>query len=1644
MIESNIIKWLDFGDSTQNLDVYSKKSILIFFKLLKSLVKYKYFPITLNVVFIIIYFMQIWTINIINILSEGDVILEIFDYLKKLIIFYEIITNELTYKKLFIILLCIILIDIIFIIFTLLFKRKNISISIFYILINYLNIVIFYYFIGPSVNILLISTWCENGSHIYLGSTCYTTSHLIYFIISIIIFLLSFVISFIYSFYCNEIELITTNLSGSNARINCNYELLCLISKIIIFILGFYVRTNNKEILKLIYEIYIFVNSLIMSIYIYKNVYYYNDVINYLNMFGWLFSIWFSFCILLKTVFHLKYITNLIIIGWLIISISLYKTYKMKEYSLITEVNIFEFKSTKSIEMYKNILINKLREKNTESKIIIYGIIKKFEEFAINNPEINMQYHKLLNDKLLSKKFGKEDELPIFSIIYILYSFYLDKLSNKEEITLHMCYFLINNLNNPTYSMLLCSKLKNENHKCLYYKYLLIEDIKKYLIFKLNKNSNKESIRHVQIGSVILYYLYIYLFKIKIYDAICNQIDYFDLLKNNISTNKLTQNFLKTGKRILRSRKEILIIWEKIIQLNPFSDECQKDYILYLDSILQDEILSREESKKYMLFKNSKFQEKDNIYYSMFLIDSSSILLVDGFLAYGKILYATQNFSYLFMYNNKEILNITIDDLLPNCIQTFHKELIDDAIKYSNLNYIFKKPKDSFIKNKNGGIFNVNLFVKPVPNLNYGLIYYTYIQKVHEANFIIIIDKDLKINGYTEISQAGSSFTLSNGFNLPSNILGYHICIFIPDILALIEYKNDQFYITKKDCELKGYLYPVEKLNNLKYLMDTILTKIKENKINENNNQGETENDTDNLSSKIKEMIRELNNQKVKPFSIFYKIKLFNFLNDKYKYYRIYIYNDIISNNENKSIAKEILVQDESNIYKSNISKNKKKIIKRMKEKNSKINNNDNENSVLSLDNKNNNNNNINLENKERSDNNIAIDNQINKEKNNNQIESLSSNESRPYNINLFNKLKNYIINQKNIYPLKVIFFLGFIFTAISIIFMIYEFSRNKSSFKQLNTFLNDNIFFNNTKIISASLSINAINIRWLSFSLYLNSTACISGDFVSFYKDLLIQNIDFLESLKNELSTLGEHFQKIIFEKHPIEMNIYRSFEPDIYNFNLDNIITFLMNTGIKIVDNFSEFYPENCKIKFLELGGVNIKNLDDISYYLYNSNIIGYTGKEKTKLVNKYINIFPFPLLIFCIFSIILLIAYGKYLISILNIELYFLEKLVNFNSLNFDNYIKRIDEIKKKLRNDSIEEEDKGDDIDSNDAESKKINVEDGDEMNNSKKNNTEKEEKRKKKKKNGKQSKILQQRKKKLKIMKSFFSRNNLFFALKTFAIVVPLFLYYIISIILRTYLKNNFLEFDAIRDSTLNIYKDSFDILIILTKELNNYVFNLIDCKTVRDFNLMNIPKINDLSSPTLGNILLQISESSDFNEFTLQEFNTLFRGDSCKFLSINSDEYKICENFWGGILLRGIEQSLIYMGVIISNVLDELEIINNIKNNLTLYDLMSGSAYIEYKQFIEFYMLRAYNKTNYILKDLSIQKISSIIRKIRLLLIIYLIISIFLLGFNLYIIISYKNVFNSFLNFICILPIKYIFEDESFCLEIIQFGKKYF
>ena len=1676
MIESKIIEWLDFGDSAQNLDVYSKKKFIPIFRFLKFLLKNKSFLATLNIIFIVLSFLQICSISLINVSSDKEFLLDILNYIKNISLLYEVITSSSSYINFFTIIFTIIMIHIILnlIVF---FTNKKMKLSYMALIINILNVIIYYYLLGPVINILLTSTWCDNGIHKYLRTSCYKTNqHLVITILSILTIYHYLVVCVVYSFYCNEIDLIIMNNNDNNTRVSCNYEVYFLISKVSIFFFGFffYIMDYEEEedrLIKLLYEGFIFLNCLIMSIYTYKNVYFYNKDINFINHFGWFFCTWFTLCILLKSALNLTGVSNFITIGWIIITYVLNKEYLIKENLIITDSNIFEFNNIKSIETYKNILLKNLSNRNnSKTKILLFGINKKFEEFINNNPEINYQYQKLINDKKLIKKFNKQDSLPILSIIYILYSYYSEKLTNKNELIMHMCYYLINKLNNAAYAMFLCSKLKCETHKDLYYKYLLSEDIQDYLIFKLNKNSNKESIKHVQISSVILYYLYIDLFKIKIYDGLSNQIDYFDLLKNNSATNKTTENFLKCGESIFKTRNDIKIIWDKIIELNPFSDESHRDYMLFLETIVQDEFLAREESKKYMLLKTNKFKEKANIYHNMFLTNTSSILLVDGYLSNGKILYASPNFPYLFMYSAKELLSLTIDDLLPNCIQTFHKELMNDAIKYSNIKYIFKEPADALLKNKNNGLFNIKLFIKPVPNLSYGLIYFNYIQKMHDQQFLIILDKDLKINAFSEISQAGSSFTINNGFNLNHNILGYHIGLIIPDILLLLEYRNDEFNIIKKDYLLKGYLYPVEKFKDLKYKLDIILEKIKNNKLDINEYQGDIEDDPQNISMEFNELIGELSSQKLKPFSIFYKIKLHTFLEGKYKYYRIYINNDIISENEIKSINEENDVvenlKDKNKNYKidkkTNKSKESKKKIKikteekylRQDDKN--INN--LENSTLSRHSKNTNelNNNKDNDNKENNENKDKSNKNMkdkNKEKQNGlfYLNSLNSYNSK-VNTNLrgCEKIRNYVIIKKEIFPSKIMKSICYIFVVLNNFLMLVHLIQQINSFNRLSNFLNNHLYVSKIKVYSALLYSTSVNIRWLSHSLYKDSQPHLNEDWGTFYENLLEKYLEKMEMLKDAISTIEGYYDQILNKEYEINIFIYKNTEPKKSEYTLDNIFAYLINNSIKLLNKISDFKKDDCGNISSELGldQINLKNLIEITYFLYDLEVEIFEKEEDEKKSANEVKLFiPYSFIIAVIFLVSVLFVFIFFSIRMHNIEIEFLNKLINFNSTDFDNYIKRLDEIKKKLRNDSNEEEVKDDDMDFNELDSKKKEDEYGEGKENhfdEKQNNEILEKRNNKKKMKNKQSKIQQQRRKKLRLMVSFFTKKNLLFVVKVILILVLLITYYIIFTIVSTSKANNLISFDFTNDSLNKVYTDSLKIFISLIRQVDLYEKNLINCHTMLKFYKMQIKSINEISIPKFGNLIMQISGNSELKKDTINKFSSLYSNNACNELMEYSSDLVYCENFWSGVLSKGMEQAIAQMGVIIGTVIDELQAINSENNDKTLIDIMENSAFIEYMQFNQYYLFKAYNTTEFIFNEFRSEKLSSIQNLVKKIFYFYIIISFLLFSLLIYFVHSFNNLFSAFLNFIGILPLKFLLDDEQFYYEIVKFGEKYF
>ena len=319
---------------------------------------------------------------------------------------------------------------------------------------------------------------------------------------------------------------------------------------------------------------------------------------------------------------------------------------------------------------------------------------------------------------------------------------------------------------------------------------------------------------------------------------------------------------------------------------------------------------------------------KNNTYYSMFSEDTSSFLLIDGALdANLKILYTTPNFGKLFLFSGKEMLNTSVNDLLPNVIQKHHKEFVDDAIKYSNFKHTFKNSIDVLVKTKNNGLINVNLYVKTVPNLSFGLNYMAYLNKNKEKNFVIVIDKDLKINGFTEDFGSGGNNDMENfiikgnNFGLTQSIIGHHIGMVIPDILLYLEFDGEKnsFNIKKVEAELKGYLYPINPWKEIEHKVEYFLEKIKENSKNTKMNKGDEDELNMNLGQDYENIISDIKKKFPNPVNVFYRISVHSFLRNTFKYYRIYLTNN--NSNLNQITSKEnslSQIDEEDNFSKLN------------------------------------------------------------------------------------------------------------------------------------------------------------------------------------------------------------------------------------------------------------------------------------------------------------------------------------------------------------------------------------------------------------------------------------------------------------------------------------------------------------------------------------------------------------------------------------------------------------------------------------------------------------------------------------------------------------------------------------------------------
>ena len=270
-------------------------------------------------------------------------------------------------------------------------------------------------------------------------------------------------------------------------------------------------------------------------------------------------------------------------------------------------------------------------------------------------------------------------------------------------------------------------------------------------------------------------------------------------------------------------------------------------------------------------------------------------------------------------------------------------------------------------------------------------------------------------------------------------------------------------------------------------------------------------------------------------------------------------------------------------------------------------------------------------------------------------------------------------------------------------------------------------------------------------------------------------------------------------------------------------------------------------------------------------------------------------------------------------------------------------------------------------------------------------------------------------------------------------------YYIISFLIIFKCKNNLLYFDIVNTSLENAFKESYDIFLPIMRELDLYEKKLINCKTLDGFYKMNLPTIKDIKIPKIENVIMYIIDDNDFKKESINKFDLIFNGNLCsKEAEMAEKSRQYCKNFWSGILLKGMRQAMAQMGASIGNVISELQSINDENSNRTLINIMNNSSFFDYKIFNEFYLFRVYNNLRFIFNEFRQEKLSAIHKERKFILVSYILVIIFLSTFLIFFIGNYKDRFIFFINFVGIIPEKYLEDDNNFYKTIINYRKKLF
>jgi hypothetical protein len=331
--------------------------------------------------------------------------------------------------------------------------------------------------------------------------------------------------------------------------------------------------------------------------------------------------------------------------------------------------------------------------------------------------------------------------------------------------------------------------------------------------------------------------------------------------------------------------------------------------------------------------------------------------------------------------------------------------------------------------------------------------------------------------------------------------------------------------------------------------------------------------------------------------------------------------------------------------------------------------------------------------------------------------------------------------------------YLTYLYAILVVTFVIIEFSKTTSICNTMIDFLKQNRYFSRIRIDVACLYNSFLGIKFIknnympkydtNYNIYYNDS----------FSKLIIKCINDIESQINDMYDYQEDFINIFDRKLNVSVHALNLSEYHYLNLDMRNWLNLLISHSMKIYTYLEGYFLLTPGIDFDILLTSFLTNILENSYKFFYSNYTGFYGKEKEKMCEEISANSPVNLIVICILAFALSSIMGYYVYQINSMEVFYLERLINFTSPNFEEYLKRLDELKRKFREDNNEEDEKNPD----DADNKDDDIDANDELYSGRRGNkkgidkTKNVDNKNSKKKKSKQNKLYQKRLEKKKIM-----------------------------------------------------------------------------------------------------------------------------------------------------------------------------------------------------------------------------------------------------------------------------------------------------